>query len=74
MNQDITKEENHLLELEKVGFTQEQIDALYSWIEYAKQVVFDYMCDIVIVDLTTNLEKGIREHRHLENGEVTRPY
>ena len=74
MNPNLTEEENHMLKLEKAGFTQDQLDALDSWMEFNKKQTCDYIIEIEIDEVKKNLEGDLRHHRHLENGEVTRPY
>ena len=64
----------HNRQEKKTGFTEEQIDAIHSWIEFAKGSLGDYIVDTEIAAVKKNLEADIRTHRHLENGEVTRPY
>ena len=60
--------------LEITGFTEKQIDALESFLDFHKEAVIEYLKDIEIDSLKTKLEQDIRTHRHLDNGEVTQPY
>jgi len=72
---DYLKEQQELRKkLEKTGFTEKQIAALESFIDFHKEAVIDYLKDIEIDVLKKKLERDIRTHRHLDNGEVTQPY
>jgi len=69
------KEEQQILKkMEDAGFTEKQIDAIYSWIEFAKNGVSDYLENVKIHDAKVELKRDIRKHRHQETGEVYQPY
>ena len=57
--------------LEKAGFTEEQIDAIYHYVEFKLEYQNEYR-DTVLEDAETKLRSELRIHDHV-NGKVVRP-
>jgi len=74
MSDYLKKQQELWKKLEKTGFTEHQISALEIWLDFHKEGVTDNLKDIELDALKKKLERDIRTHRHLDNGEVTQPY
>jgi len=65
------KKEAELQEnLKKAGFTETQVTALCEYFEFNRKTVIDYIEDIAIDETEKELTNQLKNHRHIENGEV----